>query len=93
MGFPGGTDGKEPACQCRRYERRRFNPWVGKIRGRRTQQPTRVLAWKNPMDGGAWRAYGPQGRTESDVTEATEHAALTHQHRLPLAQPGVGALS
>ena len=22
---------KEPACQCRRHKRHRFNPWVGKI--------------------------------------------------------------
>ena len=27
-GFPRGTGGKEPACQCRRYKRRRFDPWV-----------------------------------------------------------------
>ena len=29
--FPGGAGGKEPACQCRRPKRRRFDPWVGKI--------------------------------------------------------------
>ena len=33
MGFPGGTGGKEPACQCRRHKRHGFNPWVGKILG------------------------------------------------------------
>ena len=27
-GFPGGSDGKESACQCRRP---RFDPWVRKI--------------------------------------------------------------
>ena len=26
-----------------------------------------ILAWKNPMDGGAW--YSPWGRKESDTTE------------------------
>ena len=26
--FPGGTVGKKPTCQCRRYE---FDPWSGKI--------------------------------------------------------------
>ena len=31
MGFPGGTSGKEPACQCRRRKRRSFDPWVGKM--------------------------------------------------------------
>ena len=33
--FPGGTCSKEPACQCRRHKRHRFNPWVGKIPGGR----------------------------------------------------------
>ena len=30
QGFPGGTAGKEPACQCRRHKRCGFDPWVGK---------------------------------------------------------------
>ena len=30
-GFPGGAGGKEPAYQCRRPKRCRFNPWVRKI--------------------------------------------------------------
>ena len=34
-GFLGGTRSKEPACQCRRYKRCRFNLWVGKIPWRR----------------------------------------------------------
>ena len=29
-GFPGGTPGTEPACQCRRRKRHGFDPWVGK---------------------------------------------------------------
>ena len=40
MGFPGGSDGKEPAYQCRRCG---FNPWVGKIPWRRKWQPTPVF--------------------------------------------------
>ena len=31
MGFPGGTNGKEPTHQCRRCKRHGFNTWVGKI--------------------------------------------------------------
>ena len=31
LGFPGGASDKVPAWQCRRPERRGFNPWVGKI--------------------------------------------------------------
>ena len=29
--FPGCASGKELACQCRRYKRHGFNPWVRKI--------------------------------------------------------------
>ena len=35
-GFPGGTSGNEPTCQCRRPKRLRFDPWVKKILWRRT---------------------------------------------------------
>ena len=41
--FPVGTSGKEPTCQCRRLKRCEFNPWVGKILGRRAWQPTPVF--------------------------------------------------
>ena len=34
-GFPGGASGKAPTCQCRRYKRCGFDPWVGKIPSRR----------------------------------------------------------
>ena len=40
MGFPGGTTGKEPACQCKRFW---FNLWVWKIPWRRAWQPTPVF--------------------------------------------------
>ena len=39
-GFPGGDSGKEPACQCRRYKRCGFDPWVEKMPWRRAWQPT-----------------------------------------------------
>ena len=34
-GFPCGTSGKEPTCQCRRHKSRGFNPWVVKMPWRR----------------------------------------------------------
>ena len=37
--FPGGSDGKESACQCRRPG---FSPWVGKIPWRREWLPAPV---------------------------------------------------
>ena len=46
-GFPGGSDGKESTCQCRRCKRHGFDPWVGMIPWRKAWQPTPViLAWK-----------------------------------------------
>ena len=42
-GFPGGTSGKEPACQCRRHKWPWFNPWVGKMSWRRAWQPMSVF--------------------------------------------------
>ena len=43
VGFPGGTSGKEPACQRRRRKRLGFDLWVRKIPWRRKQQPTLVF--------------------------------------------------
>ena len=43
LGFPGGTSGKEPACQCGRCRRGRFDPWIRKIPCRRTWQCTPVF--------------------------------------------------
>ena len=58
--FPGGTNGKESACQCRRHKRRGFDPWVGKIPWRSKWQPTPVfLEPGNSMGRGAWRATVP----------------------------------
>ena len=54
---PGGASGKEPACQCPRWKKHRFDPGVGKIHWRRKWQPTLVcLLGKNPMDRVAWQA-------------------------------------
>ena len=42
-GFPGGTTGKESACQCRRTKRNGFDLWVGKIPWRKAWQPNPVF--------------------------------------------------
>ena len=71
LGFPGGARGREPVCQCRRYEILGFNPWVWKDpleEGMATQSS--ILAWRIP-----WKrslvGRGPQGRKELDTPEAT----------------------
>ena len=43
-GFPGGSSGKEPTCQCR-CKRQGFHPWVRK-KGMVTH--SRILAWRIP---------------------------------------------
>ena len=42
-GLPKWPSGKESTCQCRRWNRCGFNPWVGKIPWRRAWQPTPVF--------------------------------------------------
>ena len=47
QGFPGGTSGKELACQCRR---RRFDPWVRKIPlEKETATHSSIIAWAAAM--------------------------------------------
>ena len=54
-GFPGGASGEEPACQCRRPKRHRFDPWEDPQReGMATHSS--ILAQRIPMDRGAWWA-------------------------------------
>ena len=57
MGFPGGTSGKEPTCQCRRHKRHVFNTWVRKNPLEEgTATHSSILCLENPMDKGAWWA-------------------------------------
>ena len=59
-GFPGLTSVKEPICQCSRYKRCWFDPWVRKIPWRRAWQPLQYSCLKNPMDRGACQSMGSQ---------------------------------
>ena len=43
MGFPGGTNGKEPVHQCVRLKRHRFYASVRKISWKRAWEPTPVF--------------------------------------------------
>ena len=70
-GFPGGTSGKEPTCQCKRHKKHRFNPWVGKIPWRRAWQPTPVFLPGESYGQMSLVGYRPSSRTELDTTEAT----------------------
>ena len=55
-GFPAGTSGKQPTCQCRRHKRPRFNPWVARFPGEGNGNPLQYSCLENPMDRGAWQS-------------------------------------
>ena len=68
-GFPGGTSGKEPACDVGDIGDAEFDPWVRKIPWRRARQPTPVFLPQKSHGQGSLVGYGPWGRKESDTTE------------------------
>ena len=69
----GGASGKEPACQCRRYERYGFDPWVRKIPWRRAWQPTPVFLSRESHGQRRVVGYSLWGHKESDMTKVTWH--------------------
>ena len=71
LGFPGGASGKEPACQCRRHKRHKFDPWVRKIPWRRAWQPTPVVLPRESYGQRILAGYSPWSHKESDTSEAT----------------------
>ena len=73
-GLPKWCSGKEPACQCRRHKRPRFDSWVGKIPWRRKWQPTPVFL--PGKSHGQRRLLGAWGHKESDAAEHTWTAYL-----------------
>ena len=52
MGFPGGSDSKESACNAGRPE---FDPWFIPLEEGITTNSS-LLAWRIPMDREAWWA-------------------------------------
>ena len=72
-GFPGGANGKEPACQCRRCG---FDPWAGKIPWRRALQSTPVLLPGESHGQRILASYSPWGHKESDTTDLIYHACI-----------------
>ena len=69
----GCTSSKEPACQCRRLKRQRFSPWVEKIPWRRAWKPTPVFLPGEFHGQRRPAGYSPQGCTELDMTQVTQH--------------------
>ena len=74
--FPGGTGSKEPACQCRRCERHRFDPWVRKLPGGGHGDPLQFSCLENPKDRGAWRATAHQIMSQTQPKGLSIHTCM-----------------
>ena len=64
LDFSAGGSGKEPACQCRRHQRCRFDSWVGKIPRRREWLPNQVFLSGNFHGQRSLESYGVWGQKE-----------------------------
>ena len=76
QGFPGGTSGKESTCQWRRWKRRGFDPWIGKIHWSRKWQCTPVFLPGKFHGQRSLVGYSAWDCKELDKTEYTH----THTH-------------
>ena len=80
QGFPGGANGKEPICQCKRHKRCGFGAWVRTISLEEgTAAHSSILALRI-----SWtEETGGLQPTESHMTEATEYPCI-HDPAIPL---------
>ena len=76
--FPSG---KESPCQCQRFKRLRFEPWIKKVPWRRAQQPLQYSCLEKPMDRGAWWA------TIHRVTKSQTQLKQLSTHNVPYLHP------
>ena len=60
---------KTVTCQCKRFKRRSFSPWVKKIPWGREQLLTPVFLSGGFHGQRSLAGYGPRGRKGSDITE------------------------
>ena len=91
-GFPGGTGGKEPACQCRRHKRRGFDLGSGRSPGGGHGNPLQYSCWQIPQTEkpGGLQSKGSQrvrhngsesARKLSGTTAGADDAQANGQHR------------
>ena len=79
-----GASCKEPACQCRKHKRLRFDPWVGTIPWRRAWQPIPVILPGESHGQRRLAGYRPWGPQRVDTTEATQNISQFSRCRVPL---------
>ena len=69
FGYPGGCNGKELTCQCKKCKRCKFDLWVMKIPWRRKWQPTPVFLPGESHGQRSLMGNSPWGCKELDTTE------------------------
>ena len=65
--------------QCKSRRKLRFYPWVGKIPWRRAWQRTPVFLPAESHEQSSPAGYSPQGRSELNTADVTEHACVQVQ--------------
>ena len=74
--FTIGTNGKEPACQCKQTLRDTgLIPGLGRSPGGGNDNPLQYSCLENPMDRGSWEA-AIHSVAQSDTAEVTEHVCM-----------------
>ena len=77
MGCPGGSDGKESACNAGDQG---WRPMLGRSRRKGNGNPFQYSCLENPMDRGAWRAivHGvAKSWTQLSDYESESHAVVS----------------
>ena len=82
MGFPGGSDGKESACNV---EDLSLIPGLGKSPGGGHGNPLQYSCLNNPHEQKSLASYSPWGRRESDMTEQlSAHTLALEETAVPV---------
>ena len=76
--LPGGTNGKEPSWQCRRWKRGGFHPWIREDPPGKAWQPTPVFCPGESRGRRSLAGYSPGGCKELDTTEVTWQTPTVH---------------
>ena len=79
LGFPAGTNDKEPTCQCRDVRKKGSIHGSGRFPGGGHGNPLQYSCLENPTDRGAWRAIVHR------VTKSRTQWSDLAQHKAPLA--------
>ena len=86
QGFPGGSDGKESACNARE---RGSIPGSGRSRGEGNGGPLQCSCLEHSVDREAWRTT-VYGVTESDTTERLTLSLFLIPLEIPARNPLLG---